>query len=176
MTDEGKTPETEEEAPRDYESEIKSLRNEAASYRVERNDLRKQVEALSKAQKDREDAEKSELQKAVDRAAEAERLLADKDREIAEAMVRSKVVAEASKMNVVDPDAVYRLLDLTLIDEDPKSVKKALEALLKEKPYLQSQQPPVAGPGGPPIKGKPTEDQAWLKMFKEAHQRGKVSL
>lgn len=155
--------------PKTYdESYIKELRGEAASYRIERNDLRKTVEELGNKIKGFEDGNKSEVEKITERAATAERALADKEREIAEAQIRSKVISEASKLNIVDLDAAYKLLDMSQIDENPASVKKALTSLIKDKPFLvKSNQPPSPGVGGPPVQGKKTSDQMWVDMMKK---------
>ncbi len=166
---EGQEPEGNEDEPRNFdESYVKELRAEAAGYRVERNELKKQVEALAKAQKDREDSKKSELERAQAKVADLEKTIADKDAAMAKASLRAMVLSEAAKLNVVDTDAVYRLLDLDSIDEDPASLKKALTALLKEKPYLVKEDaPPSPGVPGPPVKGgKPSTDQMMADMLK----------
>ena len=161
---EGTMPEGSE--PKSYdESYVKELRGEAAGYRVERNDLRKRVEELDTKLKSFEDANKSEVEKATERAAKAESALADKEREIAEAQMRYKIAAEAQKLNIVDPDAAYKLLDRSLIDEDPGSVKKALASLIKEKPFLVASQPPTPGVGGPPVQGKKSSDEQWVDLL-----------
>lgn len=168
MPDEPKVEPEGTEKPRDYESEIKGLRSEAAGYRVERNELKKQVEALSEAQKKRDDAEKSEVEKLTEGKAAAEKALADKEREIGEAQTRFRIMSAAQKAGVVDPELAYKALDLADIDpEDPKTIKKALENLLKDKPFLVASQPPSPGTGGPPIAGKPSADQMLLRMMKK---------
>lgn len=46
----------------------------------------------------------------------------------------------AQKLNIVDPDAAYRLLDTSSLEFDdsgqPKDIEKALKTLLANKPYL----------------------------------------
>lgn len=149
------------------EGYVGELRKEAAGYRVERNDLKKQVEALTGEIQGFKDQNKTELEKITERAATAERALADKDREIAEAQMRTNITSVASRLNIVDPDAAYKLLDMSLIDDDPKSVKKALESLVKEKPFLlKVSGPPSPGAGGPPVVGKKSANQQWVDMYK----------
>ena len=168
MPDEPEGTKPEGSEPKNFdESYVKELRGEAAGYRVERNDLRKQVEDLSNKVKGFEDSNKSEIEKITERAATAEKALEAKEREIVEAQIRYKVVSEATKLNIVDPDAAYKLIDLSLISEDPKSVKKTLEALVKDKPFLvKDSTPPTPGVGGPPVKGKMTPNEAWFQMLK----------
>jgi hypothetical protein len=81
---------------------------------------------------------------------EAERLKTEKDQAekiAAEAieranrrLIRSEVVAQAAKLNIVDPDAAYALMDKEIVkvedDDTVTGVKKALEDLVKSKPYL----------------------------------------
>lgn len=168
MTDELKV-EPEVSEPKNFdESYVKELRGEAASYRVERNDLRKTVEELGTKIKGFEDSNKTEIEKITERAATAERTLADKEREIAEAQTRFRIMSAAQKAGIVDPELAYKALDLADIDpEDPKTIKKALENLLKDKPFLVASQPPTPGVGGPPIAGKPSPDQMLLRMMKK---------
>lgn len=61
------------ETPRDYEAEIRKLREEAARYRTERNELREDAEQWRATQ----EAEKSELQRAQEAMAAREKELAD---------------------------------------------------------------------------------------------------
>lgn len=81
---------------------------------------------------------------------EAERLKAEKEEAEKNAaaaveranqrLIRSEVIAQAAKLNIVDPDAAYALMnkeDVKVEDDDTVTgVKEALEALIKAKPYL----------------------------------------
>ena len=164
---EGQEPEAQEPKTFD-ESYVKELRGEAAQYRVERNELRKQVETLTSQIREKEDSEKTDAERMATKLADLERSLADKEREMAEATVKNAVLNEASKMNLVDPDAAYQLVDLNLIDENPKSVGKALEVLIKDKPYLlKSTQPPTPGAGGPPVQGSKSTDDMWADLLRQ---------
>jgi hypothetical protein len=163
---EGQEPEVKEPKTFD-EGYVKELRNEAAGYRVERNELKKQVETLAEQVKGFEDANKSELEKAQAKAVEAERLLAEKDREIAETSLRASVMAAAAHINIVDADAAYKLLDLSALDpEDPKSIAKALTELVKDKPFLVKA-PPNPGIGQKPVQGAKTTPELWVDMLKK---------
>lgn len=161
-------PEVQEtEGGRDYESEIRELRQEAAGRRVALREAEKLVESLKDQLKEREDAEKSEVTKLAEVKAELEKKVADMESAMKERDIRARVVSEAAKLNVVDPDTVYRLLDISTIDEDPASLKKALTSLLKEKPFLiKEAEPPTPGVGGRPIEGKPSTDQEWADLLK----------
>lgn len=150
------------------EAYVKELRGEAAKHRTEKNVLKKQVEELDAKVKGFTDANKSEIEKITERATAAETALADKDREIAEGRVKTKVLTSAAKLNIVDPDAAYLLLDLNSVDpEDAGSIDKALKALVKEKPYLlRGSAPPTPGVGQKPVKGKASPDQQFADMLK----------
>lgn len=159
--------ETEAEVKTFDENYVKELRSEAKTYRLNLRETEKSVEALKDELKSFKDADKTEVEKLTERAAMAERALADKDREIAEAQTRSKVVSEATRMGFANPGVAYQLVDLASIDEDPKTIKKALESLIKSEPYLVKSQPPSPGTGGQPIAGKPSPDQMLLRMMKK---------
>ena len=91
---------------------------------------------------------KEEKEKAA--MSEAERLKAEKEEAEKNAtaaieranqrLIRSEVIAQAAKLNIVDPDAAYALMnkeDVKVEDDDTVTgVKKSLEALIKAKPYL----------------------------------------
>jgi hypothetical protein len=87
-----------------------------------------------------EEANKTELEKAQTRAAELEQQAKDADARAREAMLRSAVVAEAARKNVVDPDAAAVLLDRSVLefadDGTPSNIADAMDSLLKAKPYL----------------------------------------
>ena len=55
-------------------------------------------------------------------------------------LIRSEVIAQAAKLNIVDPDAALALMDKEAVkvedDDTVTGVKKALEDLIKAKPYL----------------------------------------
>ena len=91
------------------------------------------------------------------RAAELEKRLLDTEARFAYQTVSSQVEAEAARMGVVDADALLKLTDLTqiTIDEhfkaDPNSVKRVLEDIAKQRPYLfqrNAAQPKDAAPRG----------------------------
>ena len=93
---------------------------------------------------------KEEKEKAA--MSEAERLKAEKEEAEKKAtaaieranqrLIRSEVIAQAAKLNIVDPDAALALMnkeDVKVEDDDTVTgVKKSLEALIKAKPYLVS--------------------------------------
>jgi len=87
-----------------------------------------------------ETANATELEKAQKRAADLERQASDATARAQEALLRSSVVAEAARKNVIDPDAAVALLDRSAIEFDadgnPTNIADAMDSLLKAKPYL----------------------------------------
>ena len=161
--------EVETEAKTYDESYVKELRGEAAGYRVERNELKKHVETLADEVKGFKDANKSEFEKAAEKMAEAEKLIADKDLEISEVKLRYEVISESAKLNIVDPDVAFKLLDPSVVEE--KGVTKALSLLIKEKPFLLKDSTPSPGAGGSPITRKKSTDEMWVDMMKKGAKK-----
>lgn len=167
------TVETEAVEPKTFdEAYVRELRAEAKAYRLNLREAEKSVEALTGKVKKYEEGTKSEVERITEEKAALERALADKDREITESQIRAKVVSEAAKLNIVDIDAAYRLLDLSLIDEDPKSVTSALKSLVKEKPYLlKTSAPPTPGVGGRPIQAKKSGNEQFAEMLRQGARK-----
>src|ERR1051325_7774664 len=92
-----------------------------------------------------EQAQKTELEKAQERAAQLEKNAEESAKRAQEALLRAAVVSEASKKNVVDPDAAVTLLNRSLLEFDadgaPSNVADAIDALLADKPYLAGKKP-----------------------------------
>ena len=125
---------------------VQKLRKEAAEYR-------KRLRELEKALKEKEEAELSEQERLQRRVAEYEARLADLERERQERTLQYEVKLRASQMGIVDPEAAWRLLDLSAIefDEDgmPVNIEDALQELVKSKPYLRTQAAPSVSPTNP---------------------------
>lgn len=119
--------------------------DEARKLRREAQSLRKRLAELDRAAEERKAAEMSEVERATQRAATLEQELAAIKKQITERTVRYEVMLRASEMNVVDPEAAVRLLDLDGLDAgedglpDGNAIDRALKALLKAKPYLVKQ-------------------------------------
>lgn len=110
-------------------SELESVRKEAAKYRTERNAAQKKADELEKAQLS--DAEK--VQKERDELKTGSTALEKANREL-----RVRVIAEdVGIVKAARADAA-QLLDWGQIEDptDDDQVKKALEDLTKDRPYL----------------------------------------
>jgi len=86
------------------------------------------------------DGEKTELEKARERAEVLERETAEAKTLARESLLRAAVVAEAATRKVVDPEATVLLLDRSSLEYDengaPTNVASAMDSLLEAKPYL----------------------------------------
>ncbi len=103
---------------------------------------------LTRERKNWQEQLESEKKKAA--MTEAERLKAEKEEAEKKAtaatdranqrLIRSEVIAHATKMDIVDPEAAYALMDKDGVeveeDDSVKGVKEALDTLVKAKPYL----------------------------------------
>lgn len=81
--------------------------------------------------KEREDAEKSELELAQDKIKELEEEGVQKDENAIASQFKADVVAEAAKQNFSDPNDA-----LALIDPKSANIEEDLTKLAEEKPYL----------------------------------------
>lgn len=90
--------------------------------------------------RDIEEANKSEVERAREKAAAAEARATAAESESREVRVRAAIVAEAARKGVVDPDAAVALMDRSQLafDDDgtPSNVAEAMDSLLTAKPYL----------------------------------------
>ncbi len=106
--------------------------------RLERE--RKSWEAKVKEEADKAKMTESERLKAE--KAEAEKKATDAINRANTRLIRSEVIKEASKMNIVDADAAYALMNqenIVIKDNDEVTgVAEALKALIEKKPYLVS--------------------------------------
>jgi len=112
---------------------VRKLRAEAAENRKRLREL----EAKVKADEDAKLTEQERLQK---RIAELEKKDSEYQQTLQERTVRYEVMLTANKLGIVDPDAAFRLLDISSLefDEDgkPNNIEKVLKKLVSDKPYL----------------------------------------
>jgi hypothetical protein len=124
--------------------------------RAARRDAEKLLKDTQAALKKLEDAGKSELQKAQDDKANADRELASRDERIRTMEVSAALEKEAKKQGAIRPDAVARLADAKSIELDsegkPKDVAKTVQGLVKEYPEMFS---PGGGNGSVPGGARP---------------------
>lgn len=117
------------------------------SSQAERSQLKKlgfekfeDAESLLRKARERDDADKSELQKAVEKAAQLEKERESWVGKQKETAAQYDVALKAAKLGIVDPDAAWKLLDKSALeygaDDKPSNTELLLQGLLKEKPWL----------------------------------------
>jgi hypothetical protein len=129
----------------DVQAELRRARDDAAKYRTQLRDNQEKLKALEAAQKERDDAEKTELQKAIDKANDLEARLLQADNRTKSLALENAVVLKAQALGIVDPDAAYRLLDKDAVEFDgdkPKNIDELLNSLIESRPYLKGKKTP----------------------------------
>ena len=145
---------------------VRKLRAEAAENRRRLRELEGKI-------KTKEESELSESQKVAKRLAELEKANLASSQTLKEKVTKYEVMLAAQKVGIVDPDAAYRLLDLSSLEFDdsgtPVNVEKALKALITSKPYLAGGgQTSATNPAGKNV----TTDPMLVAMRKSAGLKG----
>lgn len=108
--------------------------------------LKKSAEELAQLKQ----SQMTETEKLQNRLKELEGKEQTWQQERRELLLRGTIERTATTLGIVDPEAAYRLLDMSSLefadDGTPKNVETALKALLKAKPYL-------GRPGGGSVDG-----------------------
>lgn len=149
-------------APKTYTAEeLAGLKSALEKERNDRKALDKELSSFRKAQQEREDAEKTEVQRLTDqqnRLAQNYAKLAEGYRDNA---VEKAVLAEATKLKFLDPsdalrNEVLRGLTVEQNEEDPTQVtvdmaeiQRRVKELARSKPHYVTQ-----GPARPPVAQK----------------------
>ena len=109
--------------------------------RKARRDAERQLRTLSEQLKGYEDANKTELQKAADRAAAAEQAASQWQARFTDSTIRAAVTDAAVAASAIDPATIYALIrDGISLDDDgnPQGIEKAIGELRKSKSFLFS--------------------------------------
>jgi len=174
-TKDGQVPEEKSDKPKTFDEDyVHGLNKENAKWRTNVRDLEKQVETLTQFKTDAENSKKTEVERLTEEKTRLEREIVDRDTAQTVLAIKTEVRLQAQKKGIIDPDAAYALVDLTQIEyEDGKvtGVDKALNNLIKDKPYLSGEnkpQPPTPGVGGEAIgsTGKPSLEGEMLRALK----------
>ena len=98
------------------------------------------AESILRKARERDDADKSELQKAVEKSAQLEKERESWQGKQKETAAQYDVALKAAKLGIVDPDAAWKLLDKSALeygaDDKPLNTELLLQGMLKDKPYL----------------------------------------
>jgi hypothetical protein len=105
-----------------------------------------------------QESQLSEQEKLQKRLAELEREKESWQRERQERTLKYETMLTASRLGIVDPEAAYRLLDLSKLefaeDGTPKNLEQALKELIKAKPYLAGAPAVTGGSPANPATGQ----------------------
>lgn len=138
-----KPPESETDDEKWDEARAKATISKLREFEKTAKAQAKELEQLRKAQKEADDAKLSEQERLQNRVKELEAETAKHAEERRALLVRTAVEREARKLNLVDEEAAFKLLDLGAIEFDdggtPKNVDKLLKKLAEAKPYLVGQ-------------------------------------
>lgn len=143
-------------SPEDYEAEIQRLRRESAGYRTK---LR-EAEPIVKAHQEREEANKTELQKAQEALAAREREFAD--------LQLSNTRLELAAIHNIPPDDIHLIGSGSREEMEANAAR--LGALFSAAPKAPPSDRPVEGlrPGAAPEPPKPEDDsypESWKPAF-----------
>lgn len=143
--------------------EVARLRREAAQWRRKVRDHEAELERLRLADKTRQDAEKSEVERLREQLVETERKWQAAQQQRLDTLNQRTIEAAAAKANAVDPETVYRLLDPNTFDVDDAgsvtNADKLVKDLLASKTYLVKPAQPGGGvPATPRPNGQPSRD------------------
>ena len=118
----GQAPTTVKDLPQWAQDEIRSARKEAGEFRTKLQKI--------------EDRDKTDLQKAQDRATELERIHGETVTQLQHERAERLVMAAAGKANATRPDALYRLVkdSLEFDDGKPTNIDAAIKAARTEYP------------------------------------------
>jgi hypothetical protein len=118
------------------------------------------------------DEQRSEAERLQDNLAQVENERNTFQQQLVQERIRNAVINEASRMDVVDPDGAYRLLDLGQVrmgeTGQVEGVSEALQGLIAEKDYLVKR---ASRPSSSATNLPSEQDQARARMSKEVRQR-----
>lgn len=143
------------------DNELRRAREEAAKSRTELREAKDALKAAQDALKAKDDEGKSEMQKAMDRVAELEGKFQLADRTSRTLRLQNEVMLASGKLDIVDPDAAYRLLDTDKVEYDgdrPANIGELLEELITQRPYLKAT--PIKQPKTPAATSSPAQPAA----------------
>lgn len=135
---------------------LKQERQKFADY----DQLKQKVQAF-------EDAQKTEAEKTTERLQALESENQKLARERKEIATRAAIVAEAGKLGL-DPDAAFKLADLTSLDDDFSNAADVVKAVASQYPGLMRNPVPSVAATNPPRTQQPagrTDDQRRQEYF-----------
>jgi hypothetical protein len=132
--------------PSEFEKIIAELRKENAAHRTK-------LATFEKAQADADAAKLTETERLQKQLAELQSEKEKAAQALRDRVIQYEILAQATKLGIIDPDAAVKLLDQSQLKLDdsgvPTNVDALLAKLIQDKPYLVSQaKPPAPTAGG----------------------------
>jgi hypothetical protein len=141
--------------PKTYtEEEVKKLREEAAGHRVEKQEARQKLAEAEAKLADIEKAKLTELERLHVEKKEAEEKIRLMSEKLKDSQLKASIAVLAGELNVADTETLTLLLQAKGVSYgetgEPKELRKLVEDLLKEKPFLVKTTPGKGGSAGNP--------------------------
>lgn len=140
------------------------------------SERKKRLDQLEEADRKRREAEMSEAEKARAEADAAVSRASQAEQRVREAELRYVVFAEATKLNLHDPEVAYTLIAARAEYDDqgrPTNIPSLLKELAKEKPYLVRSEDSAAR--GVPDSPKPGEKPDRAEQTRQIQDRLRAS-
>lgn len=164
---------------------IEQLRDELKAAKI----TAKEAEALRTRLKAVDEEKLSETERLASRAQEATEKLSAAEQRAADLALQMSVERAARKLNFIDEDDAYRLIDRKAVemddDGDPKNVEKLLTDLAKAKPHLvkaegddgqQATNGARSVPPTPKPAGRPSNDERAQRDLEGLRATGRYSV
>lgn len=147
------TPPTDEEGDDEAQAAERLSLDEAKKLRSEARSLRQRLHLAEQKVKEADDAKLSEQERLQKKVQELEATQQEMVRERRDLLIRQAVERTARRLNLVDEEAAYVLLDKSDLDgaqdDLQDKVDAGLKALVKAKPWMQAKEQPAAIPATP---------------------------
>ena len=160
------------ETPEELKAELEETRKALKSANRESATRRKKLEELEGKEKERQDAELSEMEKLQKQIDELNAGKEKAEKEARSIQIKAAVISEASILNFNDPKDAFALVDRSQFEIDGDNVagvKEALQELAKNKPYMIKKAKTVSGnvtnPGDNVISTGETEAQQRARLY-----------
>lgn len=147
----------------------------------ENRSLRSRLADAEKKLREHDEAKLTEQERLTKRTLELEGRVTQLQEENKTLRTRGAIEKACAEAKIIDPDAAYRLLDLTHLEYDPESgdptaasVKRAVDDLATAKPYLVVKTDAPAAPqftGTVPLAGTPRPDAGRALSAQEEERR-----
>ena len=150
----------------DVQAELEKVRAALKAANKEAAERRVKLQEYEEQERKRKEAEMSEIERAMAKAEEAQKKATEMEARLREQAIKTAVIAEAAKLNIIDPEAAYALVDKTALNYSERGVDgldDAMKALVEAKPYLvrkpQTVKPNPTNPGASGQQGETLEQK-----------------